>query len=599
MNRLRLALALVVVAAAVLAPASSAFAALNNDIDPGIAQANDRVLTILRTDGTIYIGGDFTAITDANGTVARDHIAAIDAATGLVLPWDPGADATVRALAVSPDGSTVYAGGDFVTFGGQARGHIAAFAADPSSVALTPWQPHVNRAVYTIAPLGSRVLIGGSFTSIGGVRRVRLASLSASTGAVLPWAPNASSEVRAIVPSGDGTRIFVAGFFDHINGVAQNHVAALSASSPSGKPLPWKYHPPFAVVTLARNGPTLFGGGHGSGGHLVAWGAKGGMRWARGLDGNVEGLTIVDGELIAGGHFTHAGFTIGAPHRRHLAAFNPNTGAIDPDWHPSVNMPLGVFSVAGAGQHVYVGGDFTSIGPAAQQGFAQFATTDPADTTAPAVTALPDARVVTGSTLGATSVPVSVTWGAGDVPSDVCRSLLQRSPNGGAFTPMALLLPTSRSATTSLLPGTSYAFALDAFDCEYNSTGFQTGPAVQVSATQGAPVVYSGSWAVKHPSTAFGHSLRQSGAAGASATLSFTGRQVAWVAARAPGDGSAKVYVDGALAATINLHAATAQARKVVFTRRWPMDGAHTIKVVARGTAGHPLVDVDELLVVS
>src|SRR6266542_5807036 len=127
MSRVRLALALMATLIGTLATASTALAALNNAIDPGVAQANDRVFAILRAGDTIYLGGDFTALTDANGTVPRDHVAAVDAATGLVLPWNPGANGVIHTLAASVDGSTVYAGGEFTAFGGQPRRHIAAF----------------------------------------------------------------------------------------------------------------------------------------------------------------------------------------------------------------------------------------------------------------------------------------------------------------------------------------------------------------------------------------------------------------------------------------------------------------------------------------
>src|SRR5438034_832766 len=85
--------------------------------------------------------------------------------------------------------------------------------------------------------------------------------------------------------------------------------STLSATSPNGKPLPWKYHPRFSVTALVQTAATLFGGGQGSGGHISAWKLSNGARlWERGLDGNVEGLALVGGQLIAGGHFTHAGF---------------------------------------------------------------------------------------------------------------------------------------------------------------------------------------------------------------------------------------------------------------------------------------------------
>src|SRR5262245_19776761 len=58
------------------------------------------------------------------GGQARNHIAAIDAITGAVRPWNPNAGLWVRALVVN--GSTVYAGGAFTTMDGSMRSYFAA-----------------------------------------------------------------------------------------------------------------------------------------------------------------------------------------------------------------------------------------------------------------------------------------------------------------------------------------------------------------------------------------------------------------------------------------------------------------------------------------
>jgi hypothetical protein len=62
--------------------------------------------------------------------------------------------------------------------------------------------------------------------------------------------------------------------------------------------------------------------------------------------------------------------------------------------------------------------------------------------------------------------------------------------------------------------------------------------------------------------------------------------------------GTAHVYLDGKLVANVNLHNATQMHRRIVFAHSWASDGAHTIKVVCAGTAGHPTVDVDTFLTI-
>ena len=49
----------------------------------------------------------------------RQRFAAVNATTGAVLPWRADADATGRALAISPDGTKVAVGGDFFNVNGS------------------------------------------------------------------------------------------------------------------------------------------------------------------------------------------------------------------------------------------------------------------------------------------------------------------------------------------------------------------------------------------------------------------------------------------------------------------------------------------------
>jgi hypothetical protein len=113
-----------------------------------------------------------------------------------------------------------------------------------------------------------------------------------------------------------------------------------------------------------------------------------------------------------------------------------------------------------------------------------------------------------------------------------------------------------------------------------------------------ARIAYTRAWKRASAPRAFGGTTHIATKAGAYATLRFTGREVAWVATRAANRGTARVYLDGKLAATVNLHSASAVHKRLVFAHLWSADGAHTIKIVCAGTAGHPAVDVDAILTV-
>ncbi len=101
------------------------------------------VRAIVRVGNVVYLGGDFTQLTSPTGTVfPRQYLAAVDATTGQVLPWNPSADRPVYSLAASPDGTRIYAGGQFRFIGGQARTRLAAI--NPNTGAPLAWTPSVS-----------------------------------------------------------------------------------------------------------------------------------------------------------------------------------------------------------------------------------------------------------------------------------------------------------------------------------------------------------------------------------------------------------------------------------------------------------------------
>src|SRR5919202_4424523 len=124
-------------------------------------QTNGTVLALAYANGAIYVGGDFTSVRPpgaaaGTGEVARDHLAAFDATTGDLLPFNPDVDATVWALVASPDGGTVYAGGDFSSVGGVPAGRLAAFDT-ATGAQLTDWAPQADNGVRALETYGDTV----------------------------------------------------------------------------------------------------------------------------------------------------------------------------------------------------------------------------------------------------------------------------------------------------------------------------------------------------------------------------------------------------------------------------------------------------------
>jgi beta-N-acetylhexosaminidase len=179
----------------------------------------------------------------------------------------------------------------------------------------------------------------------------------------------------------------------------------------------------------------------------------------------------------------------------------------------------------------------------------------PADSTPPAVTT-PLTRLLSGTTLSSSTVAVRTTASLTD-PCGISSRSLQRRQSGGAFQTDALPAGTSISKSERLAIGLAYQFAARATDGAGNRSGWQYGGWHMPVLTQqsSSAVAYGGTWYATGNSYASGGSLRYSTAAGASATFTFTGSSVAWVAMRSPVRGSAKVYVDGLYRTTVNLYA--------------------------------------------
>jgi hypothetical protein len=371
-------------------PAAATTSTLSTQIH-NTYQTNGRVAAIVTVGDTVYVGGDFTSVRPAGsaagtGEVARSHLAAFSRSTGALLSWNPGANNSVYALAASPDGSTVYVGGNFGKVGGQVRKHAAAVSA--SSGALTAFVANTDYKVFAVAPTASRVYLGGNFTTVNGQPATRVAAVTTS-GALDPgWSASADNSVRAITVSPDGASVYLGGAFGAVDGdTAQKRLAKLSTGT--GALQPWKSHPGYPLWKIIVTSDTVYVGGDGSGGHAGSYTTGGVRGWVTQTDGGVQSIALLNGMLYVGGHFNNvcigdtAGVTSGfnCPSsqavREKLLAVDPATGALDMGWDPHANSNLGVFALADANGSLLVGGDFTLIGTGtfkaqSQQGYAEF-----------------------------------------------------------------------------------------------------------------------------------------------------------------------------------------------------------------------------------
>jgi hypothetical protein len=270
--------------------------------------ANGRVWALAASGSTVYAGGSFTSV----GGQTRYRIAAIDASSGAVTAWNPGAtgpiaNADVLALAVA--GPTVYAGGYFSSIGGAARRYVAAL--DATTGLATGWDAGADRYVHALAVSGSTVYVGGEFYSIGGQPRRGIAALDATTAAATNWDPSSNNSILALAVY--GSTVFAGGHFSTIGGLPRSYLAALDASSGAA------------------------------------------TDWDPAADGPVRAFALKDSVLYAGGDFAHTSGQV----RHCVAAFNARTG-VAATWSPAIGG--GVAGLAVNGTTVYVGGYYLRVG---------------------------------------------------------------------------------------------------------------------------------------------------------------------------------------------------------------------------------------------
>lgn len=184
------------------------------------------------------------------------------------------------------------------------------------------------------------------------------------------------------------------------------------------------------------------------------------------------------------------------------------------------------------------------------------------------------------------TVPYKVSWTQGTCPAGSTYHVTVTS-GGGSTVPFT---GTALTTTVNLAVGAGYSIAVDcgggSSSTSFTSTGAQEGSAT-----------YTGTWHNSSFAGAWGGTARYTTAASASASFQCAScRAIAWVTDEDSAHGSARVYVDGVLKATVNTKSSSKLNRVVAYSVGWPGDGAHTLKIVNVATSGHPRATVDGFL---
>jgi hypothetical protein len=155
------------------------------------------------SDGSkVFMGGTFTTV----GTTTRSRLAAVTADTGAVVPgWTTTVNNNaVRALVADP-GDRLYVGGSFGRIGGRVIPRLGAVSQSTGAVD-TAFVPNPNGTVRALALSddGSRLYAGGGFNAVGGAARPGAAELATASGAATSFAPTDGGVVISmdVAPSG-------------------------------------------------------------------------------------------------------------------------------------------------------------------------------------------------------------------------------------------------------------------------------------------------------------------------------------------------------------------------------------------------------------
>ncbi len=289
--------------------------ALDASFHPG-SGANGPVRALaLQPDGKILLAGDFTAVDG----VARGRIARLNADGALDPSFDPGAgaDGTIHALALQPDGKIVIAGA-FDFYAGSLRPGITRLDEDGSRDTGFGTGTGVIGPVLSLAlQTDGKILLGGDFSNFNFAVRNRIARLNATGSLDASFDPGADGTVRALAIQGDG-KILVSGDFSSLGGIPRGRVGRLDGL---GK-------------------------------------VESDLGVGAGASGTVHAIVErTDGSLVAGGEFLSYG---GIP--RHRIVGLSSAGAVVPAFEPNPGANAAVWaSTALESGQVAIGGDFTAV----------------------------------------------------------------------------------------------------------------------------------------------------------------------------------------------------------------------------------------------
>ena len=347
----------------------------------------------LAASGTsLYVGGNISSWKNSSNNVDATY------KNLLKLDWNTGAldstfnsssnypNNTVRTVALSSDGTSLYVGGDFTTYRGSANGAYLAKVSTTNGAIDTTFNSSAsvpNNTVNAVALSsdGTSLYVGGAFTSYrGDSKGVYLAKVGASNGALDTSNFNTTTvqtdnTVNALLVS--GSNLYVGGTFSNYRGTPVQNIAKFSLTN-------WTVNTTFSQTTGANaavramviSGASIYIGGD----FTTYRGDTKGLRLAKldttsgnmdtttfntnaasGPDNSVYAMLVNSNDLYIGGAFgSYRGSTAGY----RMAKLNASTGVMNTTFNTtnSSGPDATVYALAFSSDKskIYMGGSFTS-----------------------------------------------------------------------------------------------------------------------------------------------------------------------------------------------------------------------------------------------
>jgi len=340
------------------------------DLDTTFTQAtgaNAGVYALTIFDSKLYVGGVFNTYRGQNA----ERLAKVDLTTGnmdATFTQTTGANGGVYAFCIS--GSLVYVGGVFTTYRGTpalyvAKQELATGALDTTFTRTTGF----NAPVKALLLSGSSLYVGGSFASYRGQAAENLAKLDVITGDLdtgFTQAPGMDDQVSALAAS--GSSLYVGGDFNSYRGQPARHLAKLDlATGNLDTTFTQATGPGNSVYSLVVSGSSLYLGGmfstyRGANAQrlakvdLTTGNLDTTFTQATGMNSIVFSVTASDSSLYVGGWFS----TYRGQPAPYLAKVDLTTGNLDTTFTQVTGLDAGPLVLLVSGSSLYLGGAFST-----------------------------------------------------------------------------------------------------------------------------------------------------------------------------------------------------------------------------------------------